>query len=75
VKKSLYRLKQSGREWYLEAYKGPRRTRTYTLPLQTPCIFVYKDQKLIVGLYVDDIVILADDIQVVRDFKAGIAKR
>jgi hypothetical protein len=28
-----------------------------------------------VGLYVDDMVILANDIQVIRDFKAGMAKR
>jgi hypothetical protein len=74
VKKSLYGLKQSGREWYLEACKGLEDLDLYPIFADT-YIFIRKDRKLIVGLYVDDMVILADDIQVVRDFKAGIAKR
>jgi hypothetical protein len=74
VKKSLYGLKQSGREWYLEACKGLEDLDLYPIFADT-CIFIRKDRKLIVGLYVNDIVILTDDIQVVRDFKAGIAKR
>jgi hypothetical protein len=74
IKKSLYGLKQSGREWYLEACQGLGELGLYPIFADT-CIFVRKDQKLIVGLYVDDMVILADDIQVIRDFKAGMAKR
>jgi Reverse transcriptase (RNA-dependent DNA polymerase) len=74
VKKSLYGLKQSGREWYLEACKGLEELGLYPIFADT-CIFVSKDQRLIVGLYVDDMVILADDIKVVQSFKAGIAKR
>jgi hypothetical protein len=74
VKKSLYRLKQSGREWYLEAYKGLEDLDLYPIFVDT-CIFIRKDCKLIVRLYVNDMVILTDDIQVVRDFKVGIAKR
>ncbi len=64
VKKSLYRLKQSGREWYLEACKGLEELGLYFI-FTDACIFVCNDQRLIVGLYVDDMVILADDIQVV----------
>jgi hypothetical protein len=74
VLKSLYGLKQSGREWYLEATKGlaelglePTFADAY--------VFVNKDQSLIVGLYVNDMVILALDIEVVRGFKVVIAKR
>jgi hypothetical protein len=63
VKKSLYRLKQLGREWYLEAYKGLEELGLYPI-FADAYIFVYKDQKLIVGLYVDDIIILVDSIQV-----------
>jgi hypothetical protein len=74
IKKSLYGLKQSGREWYLEACKGLEELGLYPIFADT-CIFTRKDQKLIIGLYVDDMIILADDIQVVRDFKAGIEKR
>jgi hypothetical protein len=74
VKKSLYGLKQSGYEWYLEAYKGLEELGLYFIFADT-CIFVRKDRKLIVGLYINNIIILADDIQVVRDFKAGMVKR
>jgi hypothetical protein len=74
VKKSLYGLKQSGREWYLEACKGLEELGLYPIFADT-CIFVSKDQSLIVGLYVDDMVIIAKDIQSIQGFKAGIAKR
>jgi hypothetical protein len=74
INQSLYGLKQSGREWYLEACKGLEELDLYSIFADT-CIFVRKDCRLIAGLYVDDMVILADDIQVVQDFKTGIAKR
>ena len=74
VKKSLYGLKQSGREWYLEACTGLEELGLFPIFADT-YIFVSKDRKLIIGLYINDIVILADDIQAVRDFKAGMAKR
>jgi hypothetical protein len=74
VKKSLYGLKQSGREWYLEACKGLEELDLYPI-FADACIFVRKDQRLIVGLYVDDMVILAEDLEAVQSFKAGIAKR
>jgi hypothetical protein len=74
VKKSLYGLKQSGREWYLKAYKGLEELSLYLIFADT-YIFVYKDYKLIVSLYVNDIIILANNIQVIRDFKARIVKR
>jgi hypothetical protein len=74
VKKSLYGLKQSGREWYLKAYKGLEELGLYLIFADT-YIFVNKDRKLIVGLYVDNMVILVDNIQVIRDFKARMAKR
>jgi hypothetical protein len=74
VKKSLYGLKQSGREWYLEACKGLEEIGLDPIFADT-CIFVSKDQRLIVGLYVDDMVILANDIKVVQSFKARLAKR
>ena len=74
MKKSLYGLKQSGREWYLKAYKGLEELGLYPIFADT-YIFVRKDRKLIVSLYIDNIIILANNIQVIRDFKAGMAKR
>ena len=61
VKKSLYRLKQSSREWYLKAYKGLEELGLYPIFADT-YIFIYKDYKLIVGLYINNIIILADNI-------------
>ena len=39
------------------------------------CVFVRKDKSLIVGLYVDDMVILSDKLTAVLEFKRAIAKR
>jgi hypothetical protein len=64
VKKSLYRLKQSGREWYLEACKGLEELNLYPT-FTDACVFVYNKYKLIVELYVDDMIILTEDIRVV----------
>jgi hypothetical protein len=74
IKKSLYGLKQSGREWYLEACKGLAELDLYPIFADT-CVFVRKDRRLIIGMYVDDMVILTDDIKTIQSFKAGIAKR
>jgi hypothetical protein len=58
----------------LEACKGLEELGLYPIFADT-CIFVRKDQKLIVGLYVDDMVILGNDLKTVQSFKAGTAKR
>jgi hypothetical protein len=74
VRKSLYGLKQSGREWYLEAVKGLAELGLEPI-FADACVFVRKDKSLIVGLYVDDMIILSDDLSVVQEFKKAIAKR
>ena len=74
MKKSLYGLKQLGREWYLETYKGLKEFGLYLIFTDT-CIFINKDRKLIVSLYINDIIILADNIYIIRDFKTRIVKR
>jgi hypothetical protein len=74
VRKSLYGLKQSGREWYLEAAKYLAELGLEPI-FADACVFVRKDQGLIVGLYVDDMVILAADLTVVQEFKKAIAKK
>ena len=74
VLKSLYGLKQSGREWYIEAAKGLAELGLEPT-FADACVFVRKDRSLIVGLYVDDMVILADDLTVVQEFKRAVAQR
>jgi Reverse transcriptase (RNA-dependent DNA polymerase) len=39
------------------------------------CVFARQDKSLIVGLYIDNMVILACDLSVVQEFKEAIAKR
>ena len=74
VLKSLYGLKQSGCEWYLEAAGG-----LLELELEPTFadayVFVRKNKKLIVGLYVDNMVILADNFIIVQKFKEAITKK
>ena len=72
--KSLYGLKQSGREWYLEATRGLAELGLEPT-FADSCIFVSEDQSLLILLYVNDIVILTKDIIVVQEFKEAITKR
>ena len=74
VQKSLYGLKQLGREWYLKAVKGLAKLGLEPI-FADACVFVRKDKSLIVGLYVNDIIILSDDLTVIQEFKKAIAKR
>jgi Reverse transcriptase (RNA-dependent DNA polymerase) len=72
VKKSLYSLKQSGREWYIEASRGLE-SLGLTPCFSELCIFTSSDRSLIVGLYVDDMLILGADLQAVQSLVKGIA--
>jgi hypothetical protein len=74
VKKSLYGLKQSGREWYIEACKGLESLGL--MPCYSePSVFTTVDRSLIVGLYVDDMLILGSDPQAIERTVQGIRER
>lgn len=72
LKKSLYGLKQSGREWYIEACHGLESIGLRPTAIE-PSIFTLEDKSLILGLYVDDMLILSDNEEsierVVREIK------
>jgi hypothetical protein len=74
IQKSLYGLKQSGREWYIEACKGLKGLGLEPL-FADPSVFATTDRKLLVGLYVDDMLILAKDPAVVNRAVAFIQGR
>ena len=74
IKKSLYGLKQSGREWYIEACKGLKGLGLEPLFLE-PSIFATRDRKLVVGLYVDDMLILGKDPKAIDAAVSHIKKR
>lgn len=60
LKKSLYGLKQSGREWYIEACHGLQGIGLQPTAIE-PSIFTLEDKSLILGLYVDDMLIISKD--------------
>ena len=62
---SLYGLKQSGREWYIEACRGLK-TLGFEPLFSEPSILKNEKTGQIIGLYVDDILVLGKDLQVVQ---------
>lgn len=72
LKTSLYGLKKSRREWYIEAFHGLQGTGLRPTAVE-PSVFTLEDKSLILGLYVDNMLILSaneDSIErVVRSIK------
>ena len=64
MRKSLYGLKESGRQWYLEVNATLLKLGLVSCP-SDPCVYVLRrDEKvLILHLYVDDILIASDSQQ------------
>jgi hypothetical protein len=67
----LYGLKQSGREWYLEACRGLE-TLGFRPCFSDPSVFVTEDRSQIIGLYVDDMLIFGRSLQAVDATVQGI---
>jgi hypothetical protein len=74
LKKSLYGLKQSGREWYIEATKGLDKLG-FKPCYSEPSIFVNLDRSQIIGIYVDDMLVLGADLVRVKETIKGIAQQ
>jgi hypothetical protein len=74
LRKSLYGLKQSGREWYIEACKGLGELGFQPI-FSEPSIFATADRRLLIGLYVDDMLILGKDSTDIDRVVKGIGKR
>ncbi|KAL1433346.1 hypothetical protein MTO96_012641 [Rhipicephalus appendiculatus] len=73
LKKSLYGLRQSGREWNFTLDKllkseGMARSKA------DPCVYISK-KKLIVGVYVDDLLIIAEDEKEIANFKSRLGEK
>ncbi|KIN07973.1 hypothetical protein OIDMADRAFT_111174, partial [Oidiodendron maius Zn] len=60
VIQSLYRLKQSGREWYIEACIGLK-DLGFNLYYHDPSIFANPTRSILIRLYINDILILGAD--------------
>jgi hypothetical protein len=74
LRKSLYGLKQSGREWYIEACKGLGELGFQPI-FSEPSIFTTPDRRILIGLYVDDMLILSKDPSDIDRVVKGIGKR
>lgn len=74
LKKSLYGLHQSGREWNIcldKFLKSVNLTRSKA----DPCVYYNKEKELIVGVYVDDLLVMSSRNGVIQEFKDNIASR
>ena len=65
LNKSLYGLKQLGREWYIEAYRGLK-SLGFSPYFSEPSVFTTTNRSVIIGLYVDDIVVLGANLRAVQ---------
>ena len=76
LRKSLYGLKQSSRCWY-EELKQHLVDMGFTISLADPCVF-YKwtnNDLAIIGVYVDDLILLVDLLCEMLDIKADLSSR
>ena len=62
VNQALYGLKQSGREWYIEA-STKLRELGFEPCYSEPSVFINLSTGIIIGLYVDDMVLLGPKLQ------------
>ena len=71
IKKSLYGLKQAGRIWYLHLSKYLQKCG-FTTDESCPCLFIkrHKNEIAIVGIYVDDIIIIGTDTAIENTMNA-----
>lgn len=73
LNKSLYGLKQAAKCWNLKLIELLSSIGLHQLETE-PCIVVNHDQTLIVGFYVDDMLILSKNIDLIKEFKTKFSK-
>ncbi|KAM3067034.1 hypothetical protein ACMFMG_012223 [Clarireedia jacksonii] len=72
LKRPLYGLKQSGREWYIEACSGFKKLGFQPL-YSDPSVFRNPESGMLIGLYVDDMLILGPVLREVQEVIKGIS--
>ncbi|KAI0992016.1 hypothetical protein K3495_g16170, partial [Podosphaera aphanis] len=74
VNKALYGLKQSGKAWYAKLD-----SELSSLGLEKsncdPCVYISKTKQLVIGVYVDDLVILGSNILHVEKIKERLSSK
>jgi hypothetical protein len=72
LKKSLYGLKQAGREWYLTISKHLTGQMQFEQSKCDPCLFWSYDRSMLIFLYVDDILAMTDSESQYQGFIEGL---
>jgi hypothetical protein len=73
--RSLYGLKQAGRDWNLLLRDFLKNQCGFEQSLADPCLFVHKTRKLYLLVYVDDIAAAAEDRTEIDWFNAVLSRR
>lgn len=71
LRKSLYGLHQSGREWNI-CLDGFLKSIKLTRSRADPCVYFDKETELIVGVYVDDLLVMSSRSFTIHKFKENI---
>src|SRR3981189_2759698 len=73
LKKTLYGLKQSGREWNAE-FDSKMRQRGYKRLRVGPCVYTRSDENeiAIITVWVDDLLLFADSAETMQNIKNDI---
>ncbi|KAG6461296.1 hypothetical protein O3G_MSEX012541 [Manduca sexta] len=75
LKRSLYGLKQAGRQWYIRLDEKLRRMN-FKPTINEPCLYHQRKEDgtiLIVVIYVDDILVASDNLILIEEFKKDLA--
>jgi transposase InsO family protein len=76
LKKSLYGLKQAGRVWY-ERIHAEFTAMGFTRLVNEPCTYVKRSKEcvIIIGLYVDDLVLISNSLSQLKATKHHLSKQ
>ena len=74
LKRSIYGLKQAGRQWNLKL-DDELKYLELKQSLVEPCIYYAGDLSIIVGIYVDDFLIVYSDVKVLHNFKKMVTSK
>lgn len=74
LKKSLYGLKQSGKVWY-EKLDLQLKNLGFRRSSSDPCIYVHNENVIVIGVYVDDLVICGQEITEVNKIKGQLSSK
>ena len=76
LKKRLYELKQVPRQWY-KKFDSFMMSQEYKRTFADPCVYVWRfpnDKFIILLLYVDDMLIMSQDVDMIQKIKRELSK-